>query len=154
MTQFPLLEQLRAERQRQEDEITAPLREVIDGLSARVTALAESLRALERIVGTEIGKHAIDQIGHEIGAALRRHIFEAVQGAHQSGAAVFTLSLPADVLRFMDPKSLERQILDRYAAETAPRLSLRADRHPRDCVTVLDILIPQLGYRTAIADLH
>lgn len=154
MNKFPLLEQLRAERQRQEDEITAPLREVIDRLHSRVESLAKSLRTLEKIVGSEIGKYAVQEIGNQIGAELRRHILEAMPAAHRSGASAFTLTLPTDILRFMDPKSVESEILRRYTAETAPRLSLRADVRPTDRVTVIDIRIPELGYRRAMSELN
>lgn len=154
MSKFPLLEQLRAERQRQEDEIAEPLRYVIDRLDRRVSELAASLRTLERIVGSEIGKYAVEQIGHEIGNELRRIILDAIPRAFHSESRSWSVTLPTDMLRFMDPKSLETEILKRYAYENMPKLSLRADVRPQDRVTVLDIRIPELGYRRAMAEFN
>jgi hypothetical protein len=155
VTKFPLLESLRAERERNEAEITAPVRRERDEWAARFQQKADALRALERLVGTEIAKHVIEHVGHEIATTARRAVYEAVAKArpkHPDSPVTFTL--PADVLRFMDPRSMERQILDQYVSEQIPAASLRADYDPKDCFTVLDIRVPQLGVRWAISDRH
>lgn len=148
MEKYPLLEQLRADRQRREDEITAPYREQIDGLAQLVRRLRDTLEQLQRALGSEIGKHMAAEIGHRISGNVQRAIFEAAAKARgPSDPVTFTLSL--DDIRFSDPRSLESKILQRYQAETLPALSLRVDAmvNANDRVTVWDIRIPELGYR-------
>jgi len=154
MAKFPLLEQLRAERLRQENEVTSPLRENIASLQRQIHQVTASLRVLERALGSEIGKIAVEYIGREVGSDLRQHILEATSKAYRMDNKVFTLAIPAEVVRFMDPHSLESEILQRFTDETAHRLSARAETRQEDRVTIMDIRIPELGYRRAMAELN
>lgn len=153
MKNFPLLQQMRAERQRREDAVTAPYREELDQFHALVTRLKASLRALEKVVGSEIGRHVMAEIAHGLSGELRRHIFEALAKTAPV-EPVFTLRLPTDVLRFMDPKSMESEVLRRYVYETLPSMGVRVDTKPDDMVTIMDIRIPELGYRRAMSQVH
>jgi hypothetical protein len=148
---FPLLEQLRADRQRAEAEITAPLREVVDVLQSQVMSLRETVRSLERIMGNDIAKHVSAEVAHSLSAEIRRVIIDALVAAGNPMGKPITLTLSPDTIRFMDPDSLERQILDRYIGQHIPTLRLSATTNPKDCVTVLDVRIPELGSRHAIA---
>lgn len=156
MTRFPLLEQLRAERERLEAEASAPVRARLSECQDRAARLAASLRTLERMIGSEIGKHVVERIGHEVGRVLRIEIVKALGSINASKPGLFTLTLPTDALRFMDPQSIEREVLARFAEETAPQMSMCVDETTpvNASVTVLDIRIPELGYRHAMADLH
>jgi hypothetical protein len=153
MSKFPLLEQLRFDRQRREDEITAPIREVADTLDRRLRGATESLRAIERMLGTEMGKRVLEQIGAEMVGAIRRHIFEACAKAHEGGDSHFTLNLPLEIMRFTDPRSIESDVLRRYANEAMPDLRLSALPMDREMsVTTVDIRIPPLSCRQAIVN--
>lgn len=149
---FPLLEQMRADRIRREAEITAPVREALFRGQAAHRQLEETLRVLERAVGSRLAKHVIAEIGHSLSAQLRKQVMLAlVKAGAPSFAQLVHLSIPAEVLRFMDAKSMERAILDRYI-ETLPGLSLRANVELQTRATVLDIRIPQLGFRRVFVD--
>lgn len=155
MTRFPLLEGLRAERERLEDEINAPLHEALRQCSAHVSQLRSALRNLEEIVGSKIGQHVIDDMGHALSGEIRRQIEAAMVAAGDAPKDAVTFKMSAAALRFMDPGSVERELLNRYVNQSLPRLSLRADRgtglHADASVTVMDIRIPELGMRRYIA---
>jgi hypothetical protein len=155
MTKFPLLESLRAERERNEAEITAPVRRERDEWASRYQRKADALRALERLIGTEIARHVVEQIAHDLSEVVRRTVYEAVAKARPNRRSeIVTLHLPAATLSFMDPRSLERQILDQYVSESIPAAMVSADVELRQMITVLDVRVPQLGIRMAMADRH
>lgn len=152
MSKFPLLEQMRAERQRREDEVTAPYKaEILTG--ARVVAsLQRRLREVEKALGSEIAKHITAELAHDLGAKLRQLIAETLAKAGRAVAGV-TITLPRDVV-FLDPRSFESEIMRRYTAETLPRLSLCVDDGPiAGRMTVLDISLPELRYRRDVVEL-
>jgi hypothetical protein len=150
MNKFPLLEQMRAERLRREAEITASFRAELTACSDAVRRLRSTIRELERIVGSEIAQHVVREVAHSLSGELRRLVYEAVARTRGPTDPV-AFTLPGDVLRFMDPKSLERSILDQYANEALPALSLGAEPSLEDAATILDIRIPAVGYRRSIS---
>lgn len=152
MTKFPLLEQLRAERQRQEEEISAPYRAELSEASRMILGLRASLRAIERVLGTEIGQHVVREISDSLSRELRRMVTEAAMKAQPTDPAV-TLTLPVELVRFMDPKSLSREILERYVDRSLPALDLRVSQEPdmAASVTTFDIQIPPLGFRSRLS---
>lgn len=149
MSKFPLLEQMRAERDRREDIIAKPLKDEIMRGAAMVRDLRKALRAVEEMLGSEIAAYAKEEIAHMLSRELRQKIMKALAGAGQQPGSPVTMTLPIDTLRFMDPKSIEREVLNRYI-DGLPRLNLRADVRPTDRVTIMDIRIPELGYRRAL----
>lgn len=148
MSKFPLLEQLRADRRRLEDEITEPYRAELDEAARMIRSLRASLQALERVMGTEIAMHMTAEIAHQLSGELRRLVMEAVAKAGHASDGV-TLTVGRETLAFMDPKTLERQILDRYVEQSIPALSLRVD----DLAKAVDESITVLGHSPARARL-
>jgi hypothetical protein len=119
-----------------------------------IARLRESLRAIERVVGSEIGKHVIEQITHDVGLALRRIIWEAIAKAGAKRRGPVSIVIDPESMMFMDPKALETEVLHRYAADALPRLRLSTSVAPDDCVTILDVRVPELGVRHAMADIR
>lgn len=153
MTKFPLLEQMRSERDRHETEIRAPVVDALSQCQRHAEGLLQSLRAIEEMVGRDIAKHIVAEVGAQLSAELRKQIFDALIAAGQPKAKPVVMTLSPDTLRFMDPRSLEREVLDRYVSEAMPRVRLRMDTKPHDRVTIMDIRIPELGFRRAVAEL-
>lgn len=144
---FPLLEQLRADVERTEGEITLPYRRELDGMARQVNSLREAIRALERVMGSEVAKHVTAEIGYSLAGELRKQIIEALVAAGNARAEPVTVTFSAETLRFMDPNSLEREVMNRYVNQAIPALHLSARVKPDDEVTVMDIRIPELGFR-------
>ncbi len=111
--------------------------------------LRASLAELQRLVGSEIGKMVVEEIGHMMARELHIKIGEAVMAVRANNNPI-TLSIPVETLRFMDPKSIEREVLARYAEQSLPRLSLRAMPDPSASITMVDITVPALGIRRAV----
>lgn len=152
-----LLEQMRAARQRREDEITAPYQDELDSVYFQIGSLARRLRDIEATLGTKMGEEMIARASYEMSGAVRRAVVEAATKAGRAAKA-FTVRLPADIMAFFDSRSVENEILSRYRAEALPRLSLRVEDGmspaSEQSVTVVDIRVPSLGYRQAVrADL-
>jgi hypothetical protein len=150
---FPLLEQMRAQRQRREDELTAPLKAELNSAAAAIASLRRTVRTMEDFMGREISKHLMEQIGREISGTLRREIFKAVSQVTRPFEPI-TITLSPDTVRFMDPDSLERRVLDEYRRASMPNLSVRFDQDMSEVssFTVVDIRLPSLGYRQTVAN--
>lgn len=120
-----------------------------------IRQLREALRSLERVVGSRVGQVVIDDIGHKVSIEVRRQITEAAyKGYPKDGHEPVTIVVSADAIRWSDPKSLENHILREWKERSAPKMSVRtgSDRISAESVshTVLDVRIPELGYRHAI----
>jgi hypothetical protein len=104
MSKFPRLEMMRAQRQRREDELTAPYQAELRTASSMISQLR------------------------------------------------LKMTFPADVLRFMDPSYMERQVLRQYTERNLPNLSVNLSADIADkYVTTVDIRIPPLGVRQVVA---
>lgn len=150
---FPLLEQMRSSRQQREDEITAPYRDELDRAAAMIGSLQRRLRDIEAALGSKLGNHIIERAGDEMSRAVRRAVVEAAAKSPKS-ARDFTVKPPKDIMAFFDSRSVESDILRRYRSEVLPRLSLRVEdgmsAAAEQEVTVIDIRVPQFGYRQAV----
>lgn len=127
---------------------------------ARLGAAQDALRDLERVIGTEIGKRVVEHIGFDMSKAVRKSIMEAVFKAREAEGVssmpdLIELQLFSRDVSWLDPDSLERRVLEEWKYQAAPKLQAFVDitnpialeRH----VTVLDVRVPQLGYRHHIA---
>jgi hypothetical protein len=142
----PLLEQMRAARQRREDEVTAPYKAELTAAGSVIQSLRASLRRLESVFGNEVGKRLSYITAEEISMKVRELVFEQVAKTRGERKPVKVV-IPPHLYMFMDQKSLESEILRQYVRETLPALHLDANPDPMRSVTVLDIRIPPLGMR-------
>lgn len=149
MSKFPLLDEMRAARVRREAPVIAPYQAEIVWAAEMVSSLRRRLRAVEEAIGRDIGSHMLEAIGHDIAGKLTRLVYEASARATGPHDPV-TITLPPNVIRFADPKSVESEVVRRYQRDTLPRLSVRIDETPMDHVTLIDIRVPELGVRHAI----
>jgi hypothetical protein len=149
MRKYPLLEQMRATRQRREDEVTAPYKSELSMAGRMIADLRKRLRDIEVFMGSEISGYVTEEIGRGMSSKLREIIVEAASKCGATGK--FTVTLPTSVIGFMDPRSLESEILARYKAEALPRLSLRIETMPTDRATIVDIRVPDMGYRRVVS---
>lgn len=157
MSKFPLLDQLRDQNERIENEITAHLKEsvqlgidTIRSLRETVSGLRESQRTLEHAMGSGIAQHVMERAAFEIDRMLRPKIAEMVQQAHRQGSGPMTIVLDAEQVRWMNPKSLERTVLEYFLEDTLPKLSLEAIPNREAKATIIDVRIPAMGYQTAL----
>jgi hypothetical protein len=124
---------------------------------ARLRAAESALRNLERAIGTEIGKHVVERIGSDMSRAVRREISKAAMKAIGSGADVFKIEVPTEELRWLDPDAIQSRVLEEWKDQAAPRLRAYVDLDSpialEECVTILDVRVPELGYRHHIARL-
>jgi hypothetical protein len=147
---YPLLRAMRARRQQIEAELSAPYRAAADRAQQDANAEREARRGLERVMGSKIGKIVVEQIGHRMSEGVRRHMIEAIAKA-RGKPSVITLEFMSDELQWIDPDSMERRVLERWKEQTMPRASFRSMTDMVDTtVTVLDVRVPELGYREAV----
>lgn len=145
---------MRAKRELIEAEIAAPYR--AETIRANMLAVQEreARAGLERIMRSEILPHILRSIGHKLGDAVHHEIMKAV-GKQKGFSSTTTLELPTSMLLSADPKSVVARVVDWWKQETAPRMSLRAfkgEMEVKSHVTVLDIRLPEMGYREHVAD--
>jgi hypothetical protein len=72
MAAFPLLEQMRADRERREAAVVAPIRRELAACRARADALKGELDALRKFVANEVSKYALEEFGERISAEMRK----------------------------------------------------------------------------------
>lgn len=154
MSSYPLLQAMRAKRERIEAEIAAPYR--AETIRANMLAVQEreARAGLERIMRSEMLPHILREIGHKLGEGVHREIMKAI-GKQKGFSGTTTLELPTDMLLAADPKSVVARVVDWWKSETAPRMSLRAfkgDMEMKSHVTTLDIRLPEMGYREQVMD--
>lgn len=157
---YPRLHALRAERERQEREIREPVQAMLSMTQRRLVETAAALAGLERIVGSKVADRVVDNIGHEMASAVRAEIQKAVARAYQASGkgppSFVEVRLSSSDVVWMDPASVERRVLDEWKEQTAPRLRFRAlsgmEALERADITVLDVRVPELGYRQHIAE--
>lgn len=119
--------------------------------------LGHQLSELRRFMGAEISKHVLGRIGSEVSGLIRREIVKALSAAgRDDGRGIVRMEFAAGDLRWADPDSLERRVLADWKERSAPKLRVA---FPKDgelraapTVTVVDIRIPELGYRQHITD--
>lgn len=121
---FPLLAQLRADRERAEDEISAPHKETARQAWAISKGVGERLRALERALGTDVAKHLAAEFAHDLASMLRRAVFEAMAGAGLPAGGLVSVVVESDRLRFGSPGTWEAEVLDKYRQQALPACSL------------------------------
>lgn len=120
MTRRPLLEQLRVQRHQAEEEASTAVRAELSVSRSQLYRTEQALLALERVATSSFGKVALERIAVDVARELRIKIADAAAAVRpRSRKRVATIRIPLDVLRFSDPNSLERQLLDHWA-RTAP----------------------------------
>lgn len=156
MSSYPLLQAMRARRDRIESEIAAPYRDETVRANVRAVQERETRVALERMMRNEILPHVLREIGRKLGAHVHDEIMRAI-AKQQSLSGTTTLKLPTSMLLAADQTSVVARVVDWWKTETAPRMSLRAfkgEMEMKSGVTVLDIRLPEMGYRHHVEDVH
>lgn len=117
---FPLLEQLRADAQRVEAEISAPYRHAIDAQKAilsdqahTIRALQEALAQISHTIGRDIGSKALEALKDDIADDVKRRAIKAMAEAGPQ-ASLVSVVLDTGMIRFSDPRSLERSVFEQY----------------------------------------
>lgn len=151
---YPKLAMMRAQRQRLEDEISAPHR----AAAARSTQIAREERAaregLERIMRSKAAPHIIEHLGREMGHGFYTEIMKAM---HSIGSVTgtTTITVPTGMLLSCDRDSIVSKTVEWWKAETMPRMSFAAykgEQEIKSGVTVIDVRVPELRYRHRMAD--
>lgn len=154
---YPRLLALRAARAQREAVIREPLERELQTAASMIRELGHQLDQLRRFLGTEISKHVTKPIGHATGNALRREIVRALSAAGRKveGDDLVRMEFSAAELRWADPDSVERRVLEDWKARSAPHLRVTFPKtgelmKASDVTAVLDVRVPELGYRQYI----
>lgn len=155
---LPALQRLRIARAHAERPIREPLEAEIRRGASMIRELGHQLQQLKAFMGKEIAKHVTAQIGHECGALLKREIGKAlaVAGRGDDGQIV-KMEFAVGDLRWSDPQSLERRVLEDWKERSAPRLRVSfpvdgATAMEATTVQTIDVRLPELGYRRHIME--
>lgn len=126
--------------------------------AASLEQTRRELRALEELLGKELAKRVTEHIGHAVAVAVRRDITRAVRNVYEVVGAQLdtpvTVEVSVDALRWLDPQSVERIVLDEWKEMSAARLTARCVTEMCTPMTrsrrAIDIRVPELGYRHVI----
>lgn len=153
MENFPLLEQLRADYQRQEAEIRQPLEWELVRAGSQIQSLRSSIQSLTSTFGSKMVEGIVFKASEAIGMALRKSIKEACQKMEQDDAVVVVQLLASEV-KWMNPQSLERKLHDAFIQHTLKDLgvSVNSIMVKERYATVLEIRIPAMGYNHVLEE--
>lgn len=147
MSGFPLLEQLRAARERAEAEITAPLRLELQASIRIVSALRREIDAWSAAITTGISDRIFDEIRHQCAQDMAPILMKALG----SNDPAIIIEIPGHALRFMSPNDVQQAILERarFLIEERAEASIRAC--PPDRITMVRISIPSISAEVTVA---
>jgi len=144
---FPLLEQLRSERLMRENEIAKPYKDDLKLMTEVAASLKRRLRAIEETMASDMAKNIPDIIANELSHKLMHTVMEAAAKSHKPNS--FIVELPKHIA-FGHPSSLEAEAVRLYKNNCLPKLSLNVSEMTHDFMTIIDVRIPELGFRYAI----
>lgn len=127
---FPLLEQLRADRERTEAEISAPWREHADSAWRKAQSATDALRIFERAFASDVAKHLAEEFAHDLASMLRREVGHAMARNGMQFGGLISVVVEADKLSFASPNTWEKVILDQFRSDALPAGRLSVDDAP------------------------
>lgn len=143
---------MRAKRLRDEAETAAPYKADVDRAREAANGERRAREGLERIMRSKLLPHILEDIGHKISLALHDEIMKAVC-EQKDFSGMTTLSLPTGMLLAADQTSTVARVVDRWRNTVAPKMSFAAGTEISSRgMTVLDIRLPEMGYREAVYD--
>lgn len=154
MSKYPRLAALRAQRERQEAEIAEPY--LTSMLRAQREAATEraAREGLERIMSSKFAPQMFEHLAHDFAEGAKRHIMGVVRSAYPKGGVV-SLEFLSDELRWADPDTLARRVVDHWKRECGPKIRFLAVPSEEDMklrVTTVQVSIPELHYRHQMVD--
>lgn len=152
MSKFPRLEMMRAQRQRREAELTDPYKAELRQAAGMISSLRQRLRTIEEFLGRDIAKHVVERMAYGLRDRLMEAIYKAAAKSRKAPDKPIRLVLEPDLMRFMDPNSIEQRVLREYTSRQLPNLSLRLDRAPTEYATIVDIRVPEMGFRQMVTN--
>jgi hypothetical protein len=143
---------MRAKRQALEAELAAPHKEAADRSAAIALEERRARQGLERLLASKMLPEIIQRFSRDVARYAQDGIWKAV--AHASKASpTTTLEVPTDMLQYADPESVLSRVVDWWRNETLPKMEFRVDADmalAKSDMMVLDIRMPQMGYRQAV----
>lgn len=157
VNRYPLLEQLRADRERQEAEIAAPHIHAAEIWQRSAMHARDALAALERTIGDEIGQHLVREMSAEIARHARQNLFEAMAKARGLPSETVTVRVSLDALRFGDTREVEYRVLEAYKDHCSRNLRAAVSSAPMSSMAmvqtqVLDVRVPAMGCRHVVRE--
>lgn len=146
MSKFPHLDQLRADRQRTEDEIAHPYRHQLDGMLAVVRIQGEKIRGIETLFGTDIGDYMLRIIADQTSTKIQQLITQAASKVPHGPNDPITFTMDTGLLNWANPASLENAILRQYAREALPKLTISPMTVTEARINRYIVRIPELNY--------
>jgi hypothetical protein len=154
---FPMLEAMRAARERREQAVLAPvvepLRHVISVQGARLQDMETNLESMSKVITSEIGRYIVPEIRDGIAQRIETEIYKAMSKV--SGRAideVVTIPLTMNEVRFMRPDALTAQILDRVDQSYRKDIRMTAISHREQYVTRVRVTLPKVEMEIALAE--
>lgn len=152
MSRFPLLEALRADRERAEAEASAPWRERARAMSDLAAARGRIINDLETAIREHAGKEMTKEMARMLARSLTTTVMPIIAKAIGGSKPEQFLTIPTDELRFMCPGNIEHMLLNTYMDHAQRALSVNtysSFRGPAaaEACTIMRFTIPSLDVR-------
>lgn len=147
----PLLDQLRATRELQEEEIKAPVVEKLNGLTGAYDKLWKEKNRIAKIATSGFGKAILNEFVHRFSKII---IDEFMKAISSSGDDAFYIPVSKNMLRMMTPETFERHCLMFYAQHMDEKADLGVSDSSvtmENKCEILYIHIPKLDVHKIVA---
>lgn len=157
MTKFPLLEQMRMQRDQRESPELKELRAQNAAAWFQVNSRQRIIDQMSKFMSDEVSKPMLNRIGHELAVSLVQEIFKAIPAGEFSRTTLeYYFKLPQEALNRLSNEELIHRIADQYRlASYKPGVRFidymdYSEEPPVVKGTAIDIKIPSLGYREVV----
>lgn len=145
-----LLDQLRNEYQRNEDEIKAPLQNELRRVNNNYVELWKEKNRIAKLATTDFGRAILREILHEFSNYLE---IEFVRVMHDIGKKeVSVIRIPSDYLKFMRFDEFENYCLQAYCQQAEERVNFSVQDNIIDAkIQIITVEIPKITIQRTVA---
>lgn len=148
MSKTPLLDELRAKREIQEQEIKAPVVATLNNLNRHYNELWKEKNRIAKIASSDFGKAILNEFVNKFSMMIYRKFIKAIQNDNE----IVTIKLSKSMLKSMTPETFERFCLMKYAQHMDENADLGVSENTiNNKCQVLSIHIPKLDIHKIIA---
>jgi hypothetical protein len=145
----PLLDRLRAERERDEDEIKAPIVDRLNRLNNEYTSLWKEKNRIAKIASSDFGKAVLNEFVDAFSRMIYRKFLRALSNKDKD--KMITMKFSKSILGSMTPESFERYCLMNYIQHIDETSDLSVSDLILDSKSqILSIHIPKLDIHKVV----
>ncbi len=149
MSKTPLLDELRAQRERQEKEILAPAVQVINKIQNDYVELWREKNRIAKLATGEFGQYFLKEFFAKVSMHFRRKYLRATKHLDKE---FVTIKISSQILKVMLPEQFENYCLRHYANDLDEKLDMGISEDIMNTkMQILSVYMPKMDYHQTVA---